>query len=206
MEFGIKGDHEELNWLKPMLRRWGHLIDDYCAIHPKDVPYYYNERANVGLLAAAAWGPGSGSLEEYACERDHDEGQVRWGRADLYLYDQNNSATIEAKQIWWTPQTTENHIRAQLEAAANQAGTNREANVAVAAVFATLMLSCRDDVQAGRADVQAQCRRAVDQMNNVGTDLTAWVMPCMENPLVHNNRDEVSCLWPGIVLGLQVVV
>jgi len=45
--------------LSPVLRRWQkvmeELLDDF---KPDDVPWWYNERAWVGVLAAATWKAG----------------------------------------------------------------------------------------------------------------------------------------------------
>lgn len=196
MLFGIDGEHDRLEWLKPMLRRWGHFIDDYCAAH-EDLPYYYNERANVSVLAAAAWGPGSGALEEYSCRR-HRDGDVSHGRADLYVYDQSNSATIEAKQLWWTPATKAEALRGLLLEANEQATTNRDSDVAVAAVFSTLMLPLD-------ADVHAELDRAVAQMRSVGMHLIAWALPHANEPFEETNVcDGKVYQWPGVLLGLRV--
>lgn len=198
MSFGLEGEHERLDWLKPVLRRWGRLIDGYCAAHPRDVPYFYNERANVGVLAAAAWGGGGGSLEEYPCKRDGNGEGVR-GRTDLYIYDKDNSATIEAKQVWWTPRSRVAAISAPLREAHAQAVTTREADVRVAAVFATLMLPADADVSSERERI-----RAVGKMHEAGMHLIAWAFPSDKREYRSNNDSGVECLWPGVVLGLRV--
>ena len=48
--------------LEKTLRAWGRLQRQYLR-ETGDLPYWYNERSNVGLLAAAGWRAGGISLE-----------------------------------------------------------------------------------------------------------------------------------------------
>lgn len=197
VDFGIDGEHPDLDWLRPVLRRWGHFLDDYCAAHAEDVPYYYNEQASVSVLAAAAWGPGSGALAEYRCQRQ--QGDMVWsGQADLYVYDRTHAATIEAKQVWWTPQTTVNTLREGFDGAAGQARSNRDSPILAAAVFATLSLSENDELQRALEQVR-------EQMLAVGADVVAWALPHDRAPFRAVNTQNEMRLWPGVVLGLRAV-
>lgn len=79
-----------------------------------DAGWWYNERSNLGMLAAGAWLNKWVALEEFSTRRsqrlepspettqevDHQIGTM--GRADLYVLavDLDLSAVIEAKQIW----------------------------------------------------------------------------------------------------------
>lgn len=73
-----------------------------------DVGYFYNERANIGFLAAAAWREkGWVALEEFRSDKKHrlEKGKLSKGRGDLYVglrTSKNQIATmsIEAKQCW----------------------------------------------------------------------------------------------------------
>lgn len=73
-----------------------------------DVGYFYNERTNIGFLAAAAWRKrGWVALEEYRYDKAHRDKskKISKGRADLYIYtkgDNGRVATIgiEAKQVF----------------------------------------------------------------------------------------------------------
>lgn len=72
----------------------------------QDLGYFYNERTNIGFLAAAAWRQKNWvALEEFACDKKHrvEKGKLSKGRADLYIgvRASNNDITsisIEAKQ------------------------------------------------------------------------------------------------------------
>lgn len=206
MKCEIECHSERLEWLSPMLRRWAYFIDDYCAIHKDDIPYYYNERCGVGMLAAAAWGPGSGSLEEYTCERASDELSAKktWGRADLYVYTKGKSATIEAKQVWWnyegkwSEEKLKKEISVSFSKASSQAKTNRDVDLKIAAVFATLILP-KD------TDAMSQVESARQAMLGSGAGLIAWVLPDGSARESYENYQNEKRLWPGVVLGLKVV-
>lgn len=95
-----------------LLEEWVLAVDRYCRITQDDTPYWYNERANVGILAGAAWRCGWIALEEFQSykmdmsqsqsdENINSENPQRWlGRADLYLGSDNHHENIEAKFKW----------------------------------------------------------------------------------------------------------
>lgn len=69
-----------------------------------DLGWFYNERANIGFLAAAAWmQPGWVALEEYGQDKRWGA-EKRVGRADLYIGAQLNGhfpdVEIETKAVW----------------------------------------------------------------------------------------------------------
>ncbi|MET4220211.1 hypothetical protein ABIB00_005439 [Bradyrhizobium sp. LB14.3] len=81
-----------------------------CFLHEdaaQDLGYFYNERANIGFLAAAAWRQrGWVAIEEFVCDkRDRiEKGKFARGRADLYVGVRSDrkvtSISIEAKQCY----------------------------------------------------------------------------------------------------------
>jgi hypothetical protein len=87
-----------LGW-EPLLHVWSTLLDYYDnpADSPREVVYWYGERALYGLLAAAAWKlPGGWSLQEVTWEAAH----AQRGRTDLWLGFEHHQFTIEAKLCW----------------------------------------------------------------------------------------------------------
>lgn len=201
-DFGVKCHHDRLRWLTPTLRRWGHFIDDYCELHEHDAPYYFSEWTNVGVLAAAAWGPGSGSVQEYACRRTSSDGG-QGGRADLYLYDACNSATVEAKQIWGADDLSAQDVADALARGNRQAVSNRDSDTPVAAVFWTVKLRQRGE---GDADKVANaCRHALTQVEQSGAHAWAWAFPPSKRPFQSCERaSDARFYWPGVILALRV--
>ena len=81
---------------KSLLEEWSLLIDRYCRISKVDAPYWYNERANVGLIAGAAWRCGWLSLEEFQIGKRRGRKKYS-GRCDLWLQAGSKEYIIEAK-------------------------------------------------------------------------------------------------------------
>ena len=67
--------------LQPVLEEALRLFTAYRRREAKDSAHWYNERATLSVLAAAAWKSGGIALEEYSL-RKHDG---RAGRADLWV-------------------------------------------------------------------------------------------------------------------------
>lgn len=105
---------EPLKRFKVVAASWAKECERYTKAL-EDAPWWYNERANVGLLATAASRINWIALEEYGTEkvgrrvkRGADK-STKNGRCDLYMYDcpssKNKDASdlafaIEAKQAW----------------------------------------------------------------------------------------------------------
>ena len=98
--------------LRPVLRYWITLMDriheDWSRVQTRadgrepqrDFPWWYGERAHVGLLAVAAFQAGGLALEEYS-EEKHTREEGTWlGRTDLYLQLGPRNWHIEAKYLW----------------------------------------------------------------------------------------------------------
>ncbi|MCX6909010.1 MAG: hypothetical protein NTY01_13345, partial [Verrucomicrobia bacterium] len=76
--------------MKSVLKSWITVHRQLArAWHGEDVPWRFNERAHLGLFAAAVWQAGYVSLEEFASskiDRDTENLQSRYsGRIDLYF-------------------------------------------------------------------------------------------------------------------------
>jgi hypothetical protein len=85
-----------LKFLKPVLGRLKELHQEYIDCVPGDVPYWYGERPQIGLLAAAVWRSGGVALEEYCRKRP---GRPRKGRCDLFLSIAGIGCECEAKIV-----------------------------------------------------------------------------------------------------------
>lgn len=92
-----------------LMEEWILSIERFSRITDGDVPYWYNERANIGVLAAAAWRCGRIALEEFQYEKidvssdeETDEtAQNKWnGRCDLWISNDRTAEIVEAKFKW----------------------------------------------------------------------------------------------------------
>lgn len=150
IDFGIqiKKHEHELGLLRPTIKGWGDAINQYCSSsYGEDVPYYYNERANISLLAAGAWRGGAVALEEYGTKKralkkrrgaDHAS-----GRCDLFvLVRKQYEFQIEATQGWIRAssrdQTVKNLVARLVGRAFVEATRNTEGRGRVGCVFFTV--------------------------------------------------------------------
>ncbi len=97
----------KLKGLTPVLKKWTQLVVKYSEHWPADPCYWYNERANIGVLAAAAWQYDHWiSIEEYSTKKirkipsNRRDGANFSGRCDLFLASKNGRSQFacEAKQ------------------------------------------------------------------------------------------------------------
>ena len=120
----LLGCHAETGYehWKILLDEWMSVMLRYHRVSVTDVPYWYTERANVGLLAAAAWRCGYIALEEYGdVKRDTETKDSYVGRVDLWIArpDAPGGELIEAKLEWLslTRETEEIALKDKLEKA-----------------------------------------------------------------------------------------
>lgn len=96
---------EELVPLRPILKTWTELVLKYSNSFPQgDACYWFNERANISMLAAAAWKTRGDwlALEEFSTYKHGEDAALKNGRCDLWISHPSNdmSFAIEAKQVW----------------------------------------------------------------------------------------------------------
>jgi|WetSurMetagenome_2_1015567.scaffolds.fasta_scaffold447464_2 hypothetical protein len=109
-----------LEFMRPVLEKWIEINQKYVnEFENKDTLYWYNERANVGTLAAAIWKSNGMAIEEYNDEKRL--GGEKWqGRVDLF-YKYNEKEIISEAKILWLDYPTElnyiNAIKYQLQSA-----------------------------------------------------------------------------------------
>ena len=100
IEYQIKINKAELQWLKPLLEGWLRVHRDYLEANDcTDSLYWYNERANIGALAGAIWRSGGYALEEYGAVKGKGA-DASMGRVDLFFKYAGQNVTVEAKQKW----------------------------------------------------------------------------------------------------------
>lgn len=86
--------------LEPVLERTLDLFTLFRRrqLDDEDTAHWYNERATLSVLAAAAWKEGGIALEEYSLTKRGG----RAGRADLWVKMPTEVFSFEAKQTWPT--------------------------------------------------------------------------------------------------------
>jgi hypothetical protein len=151
----------DLRGLRPLLEQWTQLIPEYCAAFKcSDNPWWYGERANLSVLAGAAWRLQNGwhALEEYPADKRRTNGGKKGvepvvpedgvektkkksprGRCDLYVSHRTTGFVIEAKQAWQnlSSATRKDRFAAAMTLARRDAGNLHadEADHRIGAVF-----------------------------------------------------------------------
>jgi len=76
-------------------------VDDHKATRCLDLPYHYNERATLSILAGAIWRSDDNNLvlEEFRTDKKWTEGNYK-GRQDIWFRASGQACYGEAKQEW----------------------------------------------------------------------------------------------------------
>jgi hypothetical protein len=97
---GMIISNPKLEFLRPMLERWFDCIDRYNAVRgDNDAPYWHDEKANLGLLSAAAWMAELVTLQHTPTRKQTEDGE-RNGRADLLIASSEQRAYLQTTQRW----------------------------------------------------------------------------------------------------------
>ena len=97
---GMIISNPRLEFLRPVLERWFDCIDRYNAVRgDSDTPYWHDEKANLGLLSAAAWMAELVTLCDTPTRKQNEEGE-RNARADLFIAGAEDRAYLRATQRW----------------------------------------------------------------------------------------------------------
>jgi hypothetical protein len=222
--------------LKPVFKNWNATIIEYCeawrqakAPHSySDVPYYYNERANLSLLAAAFWKSGWIALEEYSAEKEYrnskppGKGPVSKkrgtkerarGRADLLVTkgckDGSTDVQIEAKQGWilGKPGKDKNiipSIKKLFAAASSDAVRNGETKIRLACCFFTISFRC-SEVRPDKITGEIKRHRHLFLNSKSVAHIWAWSFPPCARRFKGVESNGEKRYWPGIIVGLKQV-
>lgn len=192
-----------LRTLRPVLQEWIKVVEEYSMAFKNDACWWYNERANVGILAAAAWRTaGWLSLEEYSTTKHGEKGVSKNGRSDLYVGKANHKTNfaIEAKAAWQDiGGNNTGQISKQIDLAWRDAGNllKDAAEKRVAACFVMPRINSKkmnDNDVTKRLEDWLVCVKA-----DVPYDALAWVFPVQSRNLINNNNH----FFPGVVLLLR---
>ncbi len=85
--------------IRDVLNKWISIQKEYIK-KLDDYPWWYNERASIGILAAAAWKTSNVALEEYSTIKGIRTEKRKSGRCDIYFSAGNEHFAGEAKQAW----------------------------------------------------------------------------------------------------------
>ncbi len=197
------------------LRRLGAILEKYLELNKsisvawrlEEFPWWYNERASTGVLAAAAWKCNAIAFEEYATDKRHRKRGKRQaknytGRNDLYLKIGKREYILEAKNVFPTafptPENSLPKIRSVLKQAIHDVKNNRESGVRkLAAVF----VAPRFYLKRMKNRKQA-IGKWIDVVSKIRCSARAWIFP---NEAIKHAESNGKRLYPGVVLILKEV-
>lgn len=203
---------KKMNHWAALLEEWILSIERYCRITDGDAPYWYNERANIGMLAGAAWRCGRIALEEFqhdkvdvsSCVAADETDKKTWrGRCDLWMSDEHCQEVVEAKFCWLDMRsdkriaTAQTCLHAALIDATNTKGEGDMKAIGVAFLPVYAKAGKVGDVNALGEVILSTIKEAC----KTNADLVAWSFPKRVRKYVSENSD----YFPGIILLAKVV-
>jgi hypothetical protein len=190
-----------------LLEEWILSIERFSRITKEDVPYWYNERANIGVLAAAAWRCGRIALEEFqhqkidASSDGESEDAVqksRNGRCDLWIKgDDRTEEVVEAKFRWLNMNSEKMAEIAKtcLAAAVKDATATQKARddgiKAIGVAFLPVYANA-DKV----ADIEADIATTIISASKLPADLVAWCFPKRLRQVISEKNNYL----PGVIM------
>lgn len=181
-----------------LLEEWLLCIERYCRVAAgDDAPFIYTERANIGLLAGAAWRCGWMALEEFQYQKGY-KNKPKWnGRADLYLASESTEEMIEAKFSWlslWSPKSAParatNVLGRAIKAAKQTKGGHSNLRCLAVAFLPVWLPSKRSDV------LEKKIEATIAELSGAEFHALAWCFP-KEYRRIENSWGNYM---PGIVL------
>ena len=193
--FEFIGDRRRA-FIYELFRSWHNTLVRYESALAviEGLPYWYIERTNVGLLAAAALRIGAFPLEEYSISKGRVANRST-GRADLWiLFPNGTTYDFEAKQTWVSLNSNKiaNIIEPLLSEAVREAkNLSQRSDFSVGIVFVVTYVSPSSEINL------SSFREQIININSYGGDFTA-VHFC--NEIIWRERIEDCSVYPGIAV------
>jgi len=185
---GLIINNPKLEFLRPALERWPECIDRYNQfLGDGQAPYWFNERANLGLLSAAAWMAEMVTLEHFQTKKQLEEGD-RSGRCDLQIATAQESVYIKATQRW--PKVNNlNPMPALLDVVGEAKKVSHPHHLKLGCLFVS-------PFKAQQSPSPEDLQDMVDDLQKANTCAAAWYFPYPYRKL-HN---EAGQYHPGIAM------
>lgn len=188
---GMIISNPKLEFLRPVLERWFECIDRYNAVRgDNETPYWLDEKANLGLLSAAAWMAETVTLQQSPTPKQIEEGE-RNGRADLFIATPEARTWLQATQRW--PRVNNLNL--------TQALHDITSNAKQISYASDLKLGCLfvAPQKAQHGATPEELQDMVDDLQKEHTCAVAWYFPYAYRKL----RNEAGHYHPGIAVLLK---
>jgi hypothetical protein len=185
---GMIISNPKLEFLRPVLERWFDCIDRYNAVRgDNDTPYWHDEKANLGLLSAAAWMAEMVTLQDASTRKQNEEGE-RNARADLLIASTDERAFIQATQRW--PKVNNlNLTQPLLEATSDAKRISYASDLKLGCLFVAPQ-------KAQQSATPEELQDMIDDLQKENTCAVAWYFPYAYRKL----RNEAGHYHPGIAV------
>ena len=185
---GMIISNPKLEFLRPVLERWFDCIDRYNAVRgDNDTPYWFDEKANLGLLSAAAWMAEMVTLQNAPTRKQNEEGE-RNVSADLLIASTEERAFIQATQRW--PKVNNlNLTQPLLEATSDAKRISYASDLKLGCLFVSPQ-------KAQQSATPEELQDMIDDLQKENTCAVAWYFPYAYRKL----RNEAGHYHPGIAV------
>lgn len=186
---------------EPLLEEWLLCIERYCRVAAgEDAPFIYTERANIGVLAGAAWRCGRMALEEFQYQKGYRNREKWNGRADLYLASESTEEMIEAKFGWLslsTPTRAHARIASVLALAAKDAKRTKGGHTGTSCIAVAFLPAWLPSKRSEA--LEAKIKATIECLPESGCHAVAWCFP-KEYRRVESSANNYT---PGVVMAVS---
>ncbi|QJE74332.1 hypothetical protein HHL28_15735 [Aerophototrophica crusticola] len=189
---------DELKFLEGALHQFHENLTYYAEAGGwEDLPHFYNERATLSFLAAAAWQKKLLAIEEFVNWKKKEDVDYL-GRCDIWIAerDKQQSASIEVKQFWPKPGTRSETFSTWLSHGDKAAAGNPRYGFRVAMTFFSPVIPVGSET----GETLAVVRKIAETVERDGSDGIAWWFPdaAMERGLPRRDGKGMAH-WPGLL-------
>ncbi|WIE49009.1 hypothetical protein [Pseudomonas sp. GM17] len=185
---GMIISNPKLEFLRPALERWFDCIDRYNTVRgDNESPYWFDEKANLGMLSAAAWMAEMVTLEHAPSKKQLEDGD-RSGRTDLYIATQEERVYIQTTQRW--PRVNSLHLtQPLLDAASDAKKASYPSDLKLGCLFVTPQ-------KTQHSATPEELQDMVDDLQKEHCCAVAWYFPYAYRKL----RNEAGNYHPGVAV------
>ncbi|WLH14085.1 hypothetical protein PSH58_07055 [Pseudomonas hefeiensis] len=185
---GMIISNPKLEFLRPVLERWFDCIDRYNAVRgDNDTPYWFDEKANLGLLSAAAWMAEMVTLQNTPTRKQNEEGE-RNVSADLFIAGTEERAFIQATQRWPKVKSL-NLNQPLLDVTSDAKRISYSSDLRLGCLFVAPQ-------KAQQSATPEELQDMIDELQKENTCAVAWYFPYAYRKL----RNEAGHYHPGIAV------
>ncbi|AVU74825.1 hypothetical protein FHJ31_10670 [Pseudomonas sp. Fig-3] len=185
---GMIISNPKLEFLRPVLERWFDCIDRYNAVRgDNDTPYWFDEKANLGLLSAAAWMAEMVTLQNTPTRKQNEEGE-RNVSADLFIAGTEERAFIQATQRWPKVKNL-NLTQPLLDITSDAKRISYSSDLRLGCLFVAPQ-------KAQQSATPEELQDMIDELQKENTCAVAWYFPYAYRKL----RNEAGQYHPGIAV------